>query len=117
MAIDRSLDDQTTDELRKTFAAILRDAAQMPGAQAFQAADAVLSGMRSILAGQRLSVPAEKQIDRDAIAADWHAGCTVTQIVKRHGCSRSTAYAYHPQKRNGATKSAPAGRTGDEATS
>lgn len=124
MPIDRPLDEQTIDELRSTFADILRDTTQLPGSMALQGADAVLSGMQSILAGQRLNVPAEKQVDADGIAADWDAGYGVGQIVQRHACSRSTAYAHHPSKRRGkgnatgdrkAGRASPAGATGKAA--
>ena len=43
-------------------------------------------------------MPALPRYNTDAIAADWHAGLSIDEIVEKHQCSRKTAYRYHPQK-------------------
>ena len=97
MSIDMKADD-VVNELRAAFAAGIRDTITgVPAAQALQAADALCELWKVTLAGMRITMPTLK-FDADAVRADWVAGLSVVEIMRRHGCSRSSAYQYHPRR-------------------
>lgn len=97
MAEDTRAEDLTED-LREAFAQGIRAAvADLPAHHALQLADTLCTIQISVLAGKRVTYRATQQIDGAAITADWHEGLTIQQIVDKHGCSRRTAYNYHPQ--------------------
>lgn len=68
----------------------------VPAHQALQTADHMLTVIRQRFAGARVTFPSEPKYDGAAIAADWAAGLSLEEIMRKHDCSRSTAYGYHP---------------------
>ncbi|QDH70858.1 hypothetical protein [Marilutibacter alkalisoli] len=99
--------EELTDALRDAFAANLRTAvAGLPAHQALQLADTLCRVQLDMLAGKRVTYKASKAIDGEAIAEDWRRGKTIQEIVEQHGCSRVTAYRYHPNKRTRKNKAA-----------
>ncbi len=68
----------------------------VPAHQGLQAADRVLIELCQHFAGARVTFPAAPKYDGAAIAADWAAGLSLEEIMRKHDCSRSTAYGYHP---------------------
>lgn len=93
--------EELTDDLRDAFARGIRETvAGLPAHQALQLADTLCHIHLSVLAGKRVTYKATKAIDGEAIAEDWRRGRTLDEIRKAHGCSRATAYNYHPTKRD-----------------
>jgi hypothetical protein len=94
--------EEETEALRAEFAKALHFAISgLPSAQAFQAADHLCVILQAHLSGHRVTFPAQPKYDGEAIAEDWRAGMGVEQITEKHGCTRPTAYKYHPQKKRG----------------
>ncbi|MEQ8511551.1 MAG: hypothetical protein RJP96_14835 [Algiphilus sp.] len=97
MGVDRTLDEDTAAELREGIAEVIRDVMEQPPSRmAFQCADAILERIKQDCAGERLNIPAQPKVDAEAIRADWHAGYSVAQVMKRNNCGRTVAYKYHP---------------------
>ncbi len=95
--------DELTDALRTAFAERIRSAVSgLPASQALQLADTLCHVQIDLLAGKRVRFKAAKAIDADAITEDWRRGLLIKEIVDKHGCSRVTAYRYHPKKRKSA---------------
>lgn len=91
--------EEFTDALRQAFAANIRTAvAGVPAHIALQLADALCQVQLDTLAGKRVSYKAARVIDGEAITDAWRRGKTIGEIVQEHGCSRRTAYNYHPDK-------------------
>lgn len=91
--------EEVVEALRARFATALCEAlGDLPPAQAMQMADGLCTIWMESLAGLRVTHRAEPTscVDGAAIARAWHDGLQVTEIMRRHGCSRATAYRYHP---------------------
>lgn len=96
---DRVRAEDVVDELRRAFAESLRESvAGLPSAQALQLADRLCAIWIELLSGLLVAMPSRSRFDVQQITADWRAGLLIEQIVSKHGCSRKTAYRYHPQK-------------------
>lgn len=93
--------EEMTDQLRDAFAAsIRRMVADLPAHHALQLADTLCSVQNDVLAGKRITYRARNPIDADAIAEDWRRGMPLGEIVRKHQCSRSTAYKCHPNRQH-----------------
>lgn len=91
--------EELTDDLREAFASSIREAvAGLPAHQALQLADTLCHIQITVLAGKRVTYKTVKAIDGEAITEDWRRGWTLQEIRQAHGCSRATAYNYHPNK-------------------
>jgi hypothetical protein len=94
--IDLKIEDEVVALRAELTKALQQTLSGLPAHQAFQAADHVLTVMQEQLAGARVVFPAGRKFDGDAIAADWKAGLSLDDITAKHGCSKPTAYRYHP---------------------
>jgi hypothetical protein len=104
---DEAKAEEMVDQLREAFAQNIRTAMTgLPAHQALQLADTLCAVQLELLAGLRVSYRAREPIDGEAIAESWRRGLSLREVIAAHGCSRPTAYKYHPGKR---TKRAKAG--------
>lgn len=98
MADDAKAED-VFDTLRPQFAACIRDTLRStPAHVALQLADALLVVQGIALAGMRITYRATREVDGPAIAEAWARGRSIGDIQEQFGCSRATAYKYHPNK-------------------
>lgn len=91
--------EETIETLRAAFEQRIRLALTwMPAHEALQLADALCCAQIEALAGSRVLYRALPQVDGAAVKEDWRRGLSVTEIMKRHGISRSGAYKHHPSR-------------------
>lgn len=91
--------EEILDQLRDAFHARIRDAVRdLPAHHALQLADGLCAVQLDVLEGLRVSYKARPRVDADAIAEDWRRGENLQEIMRKHDCSRVTAYKYHPNK-------------------
>lgn len=91
--------DEFVDQLRSEFSDQIRTTVRdLPPHQALQLADALCRVQLDVLAGLRVNYRARPEIDGDAIAESWRRGLSLREVMREHGCSRVTAYKYHPNK-------------------
>lgn len=89
--------DEIVAQLRDAYADSIRSAvADLPAHQALQLADTLCSVQLEVLAGLRVTYKVRPSWDGDAIKEDWRRGLTLAEIMKKHECSRTAAYKYHP---------------------
>lgn len=89
--------EELVDELRQAFEGQIRDSLRsLPPHMALQLADALCTVWLDTIAGLRISAKAKPKVDGEAIAEDWARGLSAVEIRHKHGCSRATAYNYHP---------------------
>lgn len=91
--------DELIEPLRDSYAQSIRTMEPgIPAHAALQLADALLAVQLDVLAGKRVSYKAKPPIDGEAIAESWRLGMPVEEVMRKHGCSRPTAYRWHPSK-------------------
>lgn len=91
--------DEMLDQLRDAFAKNIRKAvSDLPAHQALQLADALCAVQLDVLAGLRVSYRTREPIDGAAIAEAWAQGKSLREVMQDCGCSKVTAYKYHPTK-------------------
>lgn len=91
--------DEYLDQLRTGFAERIRDAVRdLPAHQALQLADALCAVQLDLLAGMRVTYRAKPAVDAAQVTEDWRRGLTVSEIMQKHGISRSAAYKHHPNR-------------------
>lgn len=97
-------------QLRQTFMGALREVLiGLPPAQALQAADHLCEVLAESLRGLIVDGgPAVPRRDPAAITRDWQDGLGVDEIMRRHSCSRATAYNHHPSKARRRRRAEPA---------
>ncbi len=94
--------EEMLDKLRDAFHSRIRTAVrELPAHQALQLADGLCAVQLDVLEGLRVSYKARPRVDAEAIAEDWRRGENLQDIMRKHDCSRATAYKFHPgtQKR------------------
>ncbi len=91
--------DELVDQIRESYAASIRIAEPgIPAHAALQLADTLVAVQMEILAGKRVSYRAKAPIDGYAITEDWRRGMPLQEIMRKHRCSRPTAYRWHPSR-------------------
>lgn len=91
--------EEVLDQLRESFATRIRDVARdLPAHQALQLADSLCRVQLDLLAGMRVHYKAKPVVDGLAIAESWARGKSLREVMHDHGCSKVTAYKYHPTK-------------------
>lgn len=97
--------DEYLDQLRAGFAERIRDTCRdLPAHQALQLADSLCSVQLDLLAGLRVTYRAKRAIDAAQVTEDWRRGLALTEIMRKHGISRSAAYKHHPMRLQGQRK-------------
>lgn len=93
--------DELVDPMRDAFAQNIRDTVrELPAHQALQLADNLCLIWLDQLSGMRVTYRLKPMPNGHAIAEDWAKGVHISEIMKKHKCSRATAYRYHPNKNN-----------------
>ncbi|MGV8959215.1 MAG: hypothetical protein ACOH1V_02350 [Stenotrophomonas sp.] len=91
--------DELVDQLRTSYAESIRMVDPgTPAHAALQLADLLVAVQLDVMAGKRVSYRARIEFDGDAIAEEWRRGVPLQEIMRKHKCSRSAAYKYHPSK-------------------
>lgn len=91
--------EEILDQVRDAFALSIRQAlAEVPAHRALQVADHLCRVQCAVLAGLRVSYRKSAEVDGAAIADSWARGLSLGEVTERHGCSRATAYRFHPNK-------------------
>lgn len=91
--------DELISPLRDQYAERIRGLEpSMPAHAALQLADALVAVQLDVLAGKRVTYRAKATIDGDAITESWRRGEPLEEIMQKHGCSRPTAYRWHPSR-------------------
>ncbi len=89
--------EEIVSQLRDSFVLRIRAVlTYLPAHEALQLADSMCDAQLDALAGLRVQYRARADVDGAAIMEDWRRSLPVIEIMRRHGCSRSTAYKYHP---------------------
>lgn len=87
------------DQMRAAFATGIAEViVGTPAHVALQAADHLCAVWLAELAGFEVAVPALPKVDGAAITEDWRRGLSADEIRRKHGCSKRTAYNYHPMR-------------------
>lgn len=93
---------EVVQQLQEAFGEVLRDCfSSLQPSLAHYASVRLCEALQAELRGMRVTVPAGR-LDHEAITADWSAGLGIGEIMQRHGCSRASAYRYHPSRRSAA---------------
>ena len=91
--------DELVEQLRDTYALSIRTAEPgIPAGAAMQLADLLVAVQLDVMAGKRVTYRGRQSVDGEAIAEDWRCGQPLQEIMRKHGCSRSVAYKYHPSR-------------------
>ena len=91
--------DEVATQLYEAFGKTIQQAvAGLPAHQALQLADTLCAVQQDVLAGLRVTYRAREPIDGAAIGEAWARGASLREIMRDFGCSKVTAYKYHPAK-------------------
>ncbi|MBN4937319.1 hypothetical protein JY409_04585 [Stenotrophomonas maltophilia] len=91
--------DELLDQLRESYVASIRAAEPgIPAHAALQIADMLVTVQMDVFAGKRVRYRSKAEFNGAAIAEDWARGMPVQEIMRKHNCSRSAAYKYHPAR-------------------
>lgn len=79
-------------QLEREFVDIVREQIGMNDRFAGVFAQALVEGLRTRMGGQELYIPAPDRSERDAAIRREFNGCNLSEVMKRHGLSRTRIY-------------------------